>query len=430
MNMPDFPKTPIALILSGMLLTGANVQAEDPNEWGRWARGGPGARVVDTGDRLLLLSDASIVNEGLGGPTFDPDTGEPIIPPVTPPHPGDWVLYGMMNVYSDAYGGGIIDGGEHAVQGSLLLRPPEAEGGIGQIGVNLESFVTAGADPWSALPVGGQPVPLSLAALGSEVTGPEECIYGCYDNGPMYENAPGFTPFRAITVNPYFGGNAEIEVVANLPGETGVGNSDWNRIHGYQVYSGGGILGPRELIDGPPPPEGVDFITTGYMDFSGIWFDGGELSTSGNYIAGQPTFDIGALQAGNLPATYFGSTMSYYTSYDVVVNIDFQPGTFDAHFGGQGEKFYGADNYGEFSVAGTVNGANFTGQHTSSGEPGWYGGVVDASVNGTLFGPNAEALGGTVQMDIDHDEFGPITKVDVFSAAQEPIQFSGGRGDD
>jgi hypothetical protein len=403
MNMPDILKTSISLILSGMLITSINAHAksDNPNKWGRWAKGGstdPTAIVVDNGDKLLLLSDASIVRAGRGNPISVPDPTDSTPEEDTLLHPGNWTLYGLMTIGTESSGKTIfmreVNGKIAAVQGTLLLRPPELEGGLGQVGLNYETFTDTGM--------------YSIAVKGAEATGGEEILF------PIAFLADGErifadTTFTAFTANEK--SSDQLALAINEDGFTGASGE----VVGRELYNvkdiiqTGGII-KKEVIkviykDGLKP---IDFLTSGKLMFD-VGFNDGNLSGIGTFVAGQPTTagDLAALQAGDVVGRYTGNT--FQTNYTIDASIYFQSATFNANFKG--------GNYGDFVVGGSVNGAGFN----STKFKRMSGDIYNASVNGTLFGPAAEAMAGQVKMDVK-GKYSNGTYVDIFAATKNEIK--------
>src|SRR3990172_8362140 len=109
MKRPDFRKTPIALALSGLLCTGAvMVQADSPNDWGRWNRGGGhqgghigghdwgGIEQEDGTSEIVEQLLEQLAQAGEGG--------------LTDPPPGHWAFYGAEGSWTCCNPPGYLGG--------------------------------------------------------------------------------------------------------------------------------------------------------------------------------------------------------------------------------------------------------------------------------------------------------------------------------
>jgi hypothetical protein len=286
-----------------------------------------------------------------------------------------------------------LEGGEGiyaATTGDLTLRPPATGTEGGEVTVAIDGFVLTGlgfdlcCGPFPN-GLGGQvfELPLGFSSTGAE-------------GDAFFDDAPEF-----IT----FGGEGELT----------------SSVEGFEGGFGW-IFGENQLFQDTEGGEGeVDFLVGASTECVGCFpefffaAEGDGLIGFGSYVAGQPTADISHLQAGNVTAEYFGESSLF--GFDVMVEIDFQPAEFIAEFSDGG--FFGA-----FAVEGTVNGSTFTSDTFLGAEGGGAAVVLDAGVNGTLFGPNAEAVGGVVGFEAE----GPITGfqthtfIDVFAATQEGVE--------
>ncbi len=394
MKTTQIRKSPIALVMIGLLLTSFSSMADNPNVWGRWGAGGDVAAVVDVGGSLEIgeISDPSLFNPGLNNLNL-PDGSDPV-----PANPGDWVMYGIMTVFtSEDMGSVYIEDGPFGMgartavtEGTLLLRPPVDEGVDGQLGFNIARFIE------SSGPTGGQEILFPVAVLAG---GPDF-------KPPFFPDAPEFVPF-----------SGQGEAVANVPGFDG-GNGF---INGQQLFDfgpePGEENGPVQALFEPEPPEQIDFLSGGNFDFN-VQIDqgpggfNGSVSGNGAFFAGQPTADISGLQAGNVIAQYSGSSG---LGFAVSATMNFAPATFSAEFNDGG--FLGA-----FGVTGSINGSSFTSNTFAPGRRGQVGEVTGATVDGTLFGPNAEALGGLVTFDATFGEDTLSSGADVFVAVQQGVQ--------
>lgn len=403
MKKPNFKKTPIALAITGMVLVSTNVYADSAKDWGRWApakssfplRQGVGGSALDISGGSLLVTSPTTPN-GISGdqsiinpitPEAAPILRNPIIvdptPTPTPAHPGDWVLYSLFGL-NTAFGG---EGSYVVSTGKLTLRPPAAGAEGGEVSVALNGFIGTG------LSYAGGEGEITLDGAGGELLANGVSFSSASAEGSaFFPDSPEFAPFIAE------GG----ELTGSLTGIAGAEGG--GLIVGAEGGSGIITGGRSATVTGCCRLPALYFTEYGFDDEDDFF----RVEGYGSYIAGQPTVDTSALQAGNVTADYFGDSSLF--GFDVHVEVDFGAGDFTAEFNDGG-------GIGEFAVSGFVNDNTFESDTFVGATAGAVAEVVDAGTNGTFFGPEAEALGGIVAFETVGDVEG--TFVDIYAAAKD-----------
>lgn len=169
---------------------------------------------------------------------------------------------------------------------------------------------------------------------------------------------------------------------------------------------------------GPPSMSLLKDYWSGYTH-RGRYDNESNESYYGEFVAGVTTVldDVNQLVADNIVASYSGNTLRGYQS--VSIEVDFGAQRFTSEFS-DFENMYAKQHYGidmdtdmSFTASGVVQGINLISDEISA-DAGY--------VQGTFFGPEAEIIGGTVDVTIDDNRM-----VDVFTAVEgENNQIRGG----
>jgi hypothetical protein len=369
MKKPNFRKTPIALAVSSLLFTSVNVQADSPDNWGRWFGGGgnpqAGGNFGELWDHILQTSTTNealveilvrLAEQGIVlGDGVDLDFPLTLAPGLTP-----------VDVQTFLAGGMTLD----ALLG--LITPPAAD-------------LT-------------DPPPGQWAFYGAE---------GSRDTYYILEDLYGNTATGTLTLtsgdptNPGY-------VVGGAEGGTIALDATDPFLPFYGDGPDGFIVGFEEGLD----------LATGEFEYGGeeeiFFIEEGPGGNFGNFVAGQPTplADMAALAGASNPVVgaYFGE--SWELGYATMIGVDFTAGTW-------GGGFYGGEGF-DFSASGTFVGTTATSNRLSSPELSVT--ALDGAVNFSFFGPGGEVIGGN--FDVTAEQFGGSyyeRVTDVFIAVGEEL---------
>ena len=360
MKRPDFRKTPIALALSGLLFTGVNVQADSPNDWGRWSRGGghQGGHGDGHGWGDIEQDNATseiieqlleqLAQEGEGG--------------LTDPPPGHWAFYGAEGSWTCCNPPGYLGG--NTATGTLVLT-------TGEPVVNGDSLrgaptLVGGTIALNAVDSNGDPVIMSFPPDYAQV-GSSDGYGGIADP---------FLPFSGEGPDGWIYGQ---------------GSKSDDITTGEFYESGGEVV---RILNGGP---GDGF---GY----------------GIFVAGQPTplADMAVLAGFVEPVVGLYSGGSYQLGYDVALGVDFTAGTWGGSFyGGEGDGF-------DFNASGDFVGTAAVSDRLSAPDP--YITAIDGSVKFSFMGQDAQDIGGNFDVTAEFSGGSYYERVtDVFAASGEEL---------
>lgn len=322
---------------------------------------------------------AALPQISVDGPSyFRPESANEYSPkytlPVPPPVSGEWQGYAAYRYSEYGYGEGYTQYGPYPGRIGLRLSPndPDAVTVDGGEGEGIVSYRITDLD--------GNPVYQS-GDIGAEFYNGLSDFYAYTstsdESSYSYEGIDGYPPYNTET---------------------------WDPIPGGQVTAGWLWAG------------------SGYYD-DGYYYEGAE--GWGVFVAGitTPLSDIANLQAGNVTAHYYGTTLDSWTPTHFEVN--FGPGTWSGSVNNGADGWTGTytDSSGQvhvygqvgFNAEGTINGANIQSTSVSTDD---LGATVSGSVQGTFFGSNADVLGGGIDITKTTEGYDNAKYVDVFVACK------------
>ena len=157
-----------------------------------------------------------------------------------------------------------------------------------------------------------------------------------------------------------------------------------------------------------------------------FWWSNERVTVDGvsaAFVAGQPTpvSEIVALRAGNVSATYSGT--SFQHGHAVNLGVNFGSGTWNGTWSGStiestNSTLKGGNN---FTASGAISGNTLSG--TAAGT-----GILSGSVNATFTGPMAATVIGKTDLNIDRLGGGSARITDVFSASSPRASAATGGG--